>query len=56
MTECEHDWGEWERAVEVFERDGVVTERRPTGDLARECQRCGRWEVQWADERRSEGS
>lgn len=46
MTGEPHLWGDWETVAEVV--GGPVTlERRPTGDRARECRVCGRWDIEW---------
>ena len=54
MTGEPHLWGDWERAVVVpgFPAGPRVTiqpDRIPTGDRARQCRVCGRWEIEWAD-------
>ena len=46
MTGESHLWGEWERVVEG---DPWTAARTPTGDRARECRVCGRWQIEWAE-------
>lgn len=45
MTGEPHLWGDWERVVEG---DPWTEARKPTGDRARECRVCGRWDIEWA--------
>ena len=46
MTGEPHLWGEWERVVE---QDESTPGYRYTGDRARECRVCGRWDIEWAE-------
>ena len=54
MTGEPHLWGDWERVVEVWDestmRSPTMAQKRvvPTGDRARECRVCGRWDIEWA--------
>ena len=55
MTGEPHLWGDWERVIEVdpelptaLSALDVPGTRKPTGDRARECRVCGRWDIEWA--------
>ena len=50
MTGEPHLWGDWERVVEsiTLTRGGVfIPGSIPTGDRARMCRVCGRWDIKW---------
>ena len=51
MTGEPHLWGDWERVVEMIDTATSGTNCHlsiPTGDRARECRVCGRWDIEWA--------
>jgi hypothetical protein len=46
---CAHVWGPWET---VYEGTLGGTDRRATGDRVRLCILCGKWDAQWAKEKK----
>ena len=50
MTGEPHLWGDWERVVEMIDTAMSGTNKWSvlTGDRARECRVCGRWDIEWA--------